>query len=503
MGPPDIAWRALRHAARVEGEAFRAALADPRRAQLGLLDNIIAANRDCAFGKAHDFGAIRTIADFRDRVPIRDDAWFAPQITATAADGAPRLTSAAPIAFERTGGSSGGAKLVAYNAALLEAFRSATLVWLDGLLTRFPAVMQGRFYATISPATRAPEVTASGLPIGLGSDAAYLGEALAGHFLALLAVPPQLGLIADPDEWRIATLAALIAAEDLTFVSLWSPTFLLALIDALPQVADAVAARLSPPARLRLAAALAGSDIDTARLWPMLACISCWTDGASAAFAQSLAARFPHAAIDPKGVLATEAPITLTDGPAARRVPALSQCFTEFVAADGTEHLCDELAVGETYRAVITTPGGLYRYDMGDLFRCRAIDGAVPELEFVGRARLTSDLVGEKLEDSFVAGVLAGLPAVLAPRRDAVGYEVLIDARHAGPVDLAAIERGLDANPQYAYARKIGQLAPLALRKINNLPGTMIASGIAAGRVMGDIKTSGLLLAPLTEGSRQ
>lgn len=503
MGTPDAAWRALRDAARLEGMAFRTALANPRSAQLNLLAEIVASNCDSAFGAAHDFGAIRTIAEFRDRVPIRDDAWFASEIAASAHDGAPRLTSAAPLAFERTGGSSGGAKLVAYNPTLLAAFRSATLVWLDGVFTRFPAITRGRFYATISPATRPAEVTASGLPIGLGSDAAYLGDALAGHFLVLLAVPPQLGLIADPKEWRIATLAALIAAEDLTFVSLWSPTFLLALIDALPQVADAVAARLPPPARLRLAAALAGSDIDTARLWPLLACISCWTDGASAAFAQSLAARFPHAAIDPKGVLATEAPITLTDGPAARRVPALSQCFTEFVAADGTAHLCDELAVGETYLAVITTPGGLYRYDMGDLFRCRAIDGGVPELEFVGRAGLTSDLVGEKLEDGFVASVLAGLPAVLAPRRDAVGYEVLIDARHAGPVDLAAIERGLDANPQYAYARKIGQLAPLALRKINNLPGTMIASGIAAGRVMGDIKTSGLLLAPLTEGSRQ
>lgn len=503
MGPPDAAWRALRDAARAEGGAYRTALADPRRAQLNLLAEIVASNCDCAFGETHDFGAIRSIADFRDRVPIRDDAWFAPKITASATDGAARLTSAAPLAFERTGGSSGGAKLVAYNPALLAAFRSATLVWLDGLLTRFPAVTQGRFYATISPATRAPEVTASGLPIGLGSDAAYLGEELAGHFLALLAVPPQLGLIADPGEWRIATLAALIEAEDLTVVSLWSPTFLLALIDALPEVAEAVAELLTPPARSRLAAALANDAVDTARLWPMLACISCWTDGASAAFAQCLAARFPHAAIDPKGVLATEAPITLTHGAKARRVPALSQCFTEFVAADGTEHLCNELAVGETYRAVITTPGGLYRYDMDDLFRCRSIEGGVPELEFVGRARLTSDLVGEKLEDGFVAGVLAGLPAVLAPRRDAVGYEVLIDTRHAGPVDLLAIERGLDANPQYAYARKIGQLAPLASRKINNLAGILIATGIAAGRVMGDIKTSGLLLAPLTEGSHQ
>lgn len=501
MAPIDASWRALSHAARAEADTFAAALAQPGKTQRDLLAAILADNRNSDFGKTHDFAAIASLADYQTRVPIRLDADFAEAIAATAADGRPRLTTEPPLAFERTGGSSGGAKLVAYNAALLASFRSATLVWLDGVLTRFPAITRGRFYATISPATRAPEVTASGIPIGLGSDAAYLGDDLAGHFAGLLAVPPELGLIANAGEWRVATLAALIEAENLTFISLWSPTFLLALVDALPDCAEPVAARLSPPARARLMAALAGGALDTARLWPMLACISCWIDGASAAFARKLGERFPHAAIDPKGVLATEAPITLTHGADAARVPALNQCLTEFIDGDGAAHLCDTLEPGATYRAVISTRGGLYRYDIGDLFLCRAAAGGAPELEFAGRARLTCDLVGEKLEDGFVAQVLAGLPAVLAPRSDARGYELLVDAGHAVPVDSAAIERGLSANPQYAYARKIGQLEPLGLRIIANLAGTLIASGIAAGRTMGDIKTSGLLPQPLAEGS--
>jgi GH3 auxin-responsive promoter len=488
MAPVSAGWSALSHAARAEAAAFAAALQHPGKAQRDLLT----ANCESAFAKAHGFAAITTLADYQTRVPIGQDADFAAAIADTAADSRPRLTTEPPLAFERTGGSSGGAKLVPYNVALLASFRSATLVWLDGVLTRFPAITRGRFYATISPATRAPEVTASGLPIGLGSDAAYLGDDLARHLL---------GLIANPDEWRIATLAALIEAEDLTFISLWSPTFLLALIDALPECAEAVTARLSPPACARLTAAMAGGALNAALLWPMLACISCWTDGASAAFARALGERFPQAAIDPKGVLATEAPITITHGPDAARLPALTQCVTEFIDADGAPHLCDALSAGATYRAVITTRGGLYRYDIGDLFVCRTIAGGVPELEFAGRARLTCDLVGEKLEDGFVAQVLAGLPAVLAPRGDARGYELLVDAGHPAPIDCGAIERGLAANPQYAYARKIGQLEPLGLRVIANLAGTLIVRGIAAGRVMGDIKTSGLLPHPLTEGS--
>lgn len=498
MASVEPAWNALRDAARHEAQSFTAALADPAGTQRRLLTAILAANRDSAFGEAHDFAGIDGIEDYRATVPIRGAADFAADIAATADDGQPRLASGAPLAFERTGGSSGGAKLVPYNAALLDAFRRATLVWLDGLLLRHPGIMRGRLYATISPATRAPEVTASGIPVGLPSDAAYLGADLAGHFLALLAVPPELGLIADPAEWQAATLAALIEAEDLSVISLWSPTFLLALIDALPLLAPAIEARLAPAARTRLAAALAGGRCDTTRLWPRLACISCWTDGASAAFAQALGERFPQAAIDPKGVLATEAPITLTHGPEARRIPALAHCVTEFIAADAAPHLCDTLVPGETYRAVITTPGGLFRYDIGDLFLCRSMSEGVPELEFVGRSALTSDLVGEKLEDGFVAKILAGVPAVLAPRARVAGYELLVDAGHASDIDLAAAERGLCANPQYAYARKIGQLAPLVLREIRDLPGKLIAQGLAEGRRMGDIKTSGLLRAPLT-----
>jgi hypothetical protein len=501
MAAIDRDWDALRFAARAEASAFTQALEHPGRAQRDLLARILADNRDSPFGREHDFASCHNLDGFRAHVPIRFDADFAEAIAATAQDGKPHLTSEAPLAFERTGGSSGGAKLVPYNPALLASFRSATLVWLDGVLARFPQIMRGRFYATISPATRAPEITASGVPIGLPSDAAYLGEALAGHFLALLAVPPQLGLISDPHEWRIATLAALIEAEDLTFVSLWSPTFLLALIDSLPGLAEPVAARLSPPANARFVAALADGAVDAARLWPHLACISCWTDGASAAFARALAERFPQARIDPKGVLATEAPITLTYGMTAARIPALSQCVTEFVDGSGAPHLCDGLVPGETYRAVITTTGGLYRYDIGDLFRCHATGGGVPELEFIGRARLTCDLVGEKLEDGFVAQLLAGLPAVLAPRTDLRGYELLIDAGSDIPISMDAIEHGLACNPQYAYARKIGQLEALALRRVADLPGTLIAHGIAAERMMGDIKTSGLWPAPLPEGS--
>ena len=189
----------------------------------------------------------------------------------------------------------------------------------------------------------------------------------------LSAVPPEVGLIGDPGEWQVATLAALVEAADLSFVSLWSPTFLLALVEALARRTDDVAARVSPAARKRLDRAITGGGIATEVLWPSLACISCWRDGASRGFADQLARRFPSAVIDPKGVLATEAPITLTWGKHGHHVPALTSCVIEFIDDADNALLCDELREGDMCRAVITTPGGLYRYDIGDRFACRGM----------------------------------------------------------------------------------------------------------------------------------
>lgn len=489
-------WRSILAAAAPEHARFQRALAAPRDAQLAMLGAILAANRDSEFGRAHGFAAIRDLADYRRAVPIAGYEAFAPPIARIAAGEAGVLSTAPAVAFEETGGTASGGKLVPYTAQGLADFRRTVLPWLADLATRRPAALAGPAYVTISPATRAPRTTPGGAPIGLHSDAAYLGDALAPAFAALLAVPPEVGAITDFDDWQAATLAALVAAESLAFISLWSPTFLLALLDALPARAEAVMAALNPPARRRLAAALASSVSDTARLWPRLDCISCWRDGASAPYAARLAALFPHATIENKGLLATEAAMTVPWGDGEGAVPALTSALLEFVGADGEARLCDELAVGESYALVVTTASGLYRYAIGDVVECVAIEGAAPRLRFAGRAGVTSDLVGEKLTEAFAASALAGLPcpAQLAARADPPGYVLLLDSDDAQAAALAApVEARLCDNPQYAYARKLGQLAPLGVEPRPGLAAQAIHRGLAAGRRIGNLKPVALL----------
>jgi hypothetical protein len=485
-------WAPILAAARTERERFARACEEPRAAQAWLLRRILAENADCPFGRAHAFADIETVETFRTSVPIRDYEGLRPWIErdAETATGVPNpnlkearsiLTTAPIVAFEETGGSTSGPKLIPYTQAGLAAFRDAVLPWLGDLAHERPRTFAGRAYVAISPVARSPRTTAGGIPIGLASEGAYLGHELAQAFASVLAVPVDVAQVQDIDQWRFLTLRHLLAADDLTFISVWSPTFLIGLMEALPALAMPLlmALREDGADRVRLRAistALSRAPIDTQMLWPRLTTISAWADGASRGYALRLQELFPHAQLQPKGLLATEGAVTLPWQGGA--VPALMSAVLEFIDENGNALLCDELHEGEGYRVVMTTPGGLYRYDLGDRVRCVGHVGALPRLEFVGRAGVATDIVGEKLSEDFVGAALdhvggTSCPvACLAARATTTPfYELLVDA--APDADLqphaVRIEERLRANPQYAYARELGQLGPVKPRAVARL----------------------------------
>lgn len=482
-------WDTLLAAARAPSAALAAALAAPEQAQRALLLDIVRSNADTEFGRRHGFAAIRTLQDYRAAVPIRDYEAVRPWIERMAAAEPNLLVADPPVAFEETGGTVSGGKLIPCTKAGLYGFRAAVLPWLADLARRRPGILAGRAYVSISPATRQPRRTSGGLPIGLASEAAYLGADLAEALQSILAVPPEVAAIAAVDDWRLATLAHLVERDDLSFVSIWSPTFLLDLVDTLPELAGAVSRRLGREAQRRLAAAVRGPVLDTTVLWPRLDTISCWTDGGSTVFARRLAAAFPQAWLEPKGLLATEAAVTVPWGSAAGAVPALTSTLVEFIDDAGESWLGHELHQGARTRVIVTTAGGLYRYDLGDQVRCVGHAGKVARLVFEGRAALVSDMVGEKLDEAFVAQVLAGLPVAAAlvpapaPRPH---YELWLDGP-AGEV-CPWIEAGLRANPHYAYARDLGQLGPLVAVVEPGFVSRRAVDQATAGRRLGDLK---------------
>ena len=70
-----------------------------------------------------------------------------------------------------------------------------------------------------------------------------------------------------------------------------------------------------------------------------------------------------------KGLLATEAPITVPLVRADGCVPLVDSVFLEFEDAAGRFRLLDEVAPDAEYAVIVTQPGGLLRYRLGDRVR--------------------------------------------------------------------------------------------------------------------------------------
>jgi hypothetical protein len=218
---------------------------------------------------------------------------------------------------------------------------------------------------------------------------------------------------------------------------------------------------MSLPEKLRLA-------------WPRLGLISCWADAAAAHCLGETRALFPGVEVQPKGLLATEGCVSLPLLGRPAPVLALRSHFFEFQPPDEAAacRLAHELDRGGRYRVVLTTGGGLYRYQLRDEVEVVAFENQCPLLRFLGKADRVSDLVGEKLAEPHVRAVLdrvfkaRGLaplfallvPAPGPPRR----YRLYLqDARVAEWQEAsAALEAGLCENPYYRHAVRMGQLAP-------------------------------------------
>jgi hypothetical protein len=61
--------------------------------------------------------------------------------------------------------------------------------------------------------------------------------------------------------------------------------------------------------------------------------------------------------------------------------------------------LATELIEGRNYFIVLTTAGGLYRYNISDLVRCVGYHGSTPLIEFLNKGAHYSSLAGEKLSE--------------------------------------------------------------------------------------------------------
>lgn len=493
-----------------EGAAFARATRRVGETQARVLCDILRANKDTRFGKAHDFAALSNPRAYQRRVSLASYEDLALRVDAIASGERNVLTHDRVLTLEPTSGTTGGEKLIPHTAGLRRQFQRGVAAWIADLFHGRPAVRRGRAYWSISPALSQPRKSLAGIPIGFEEDAAYLGAAEQFALKRLLAVPSILARVPDLTAFRYCTLLFLLAAGDLSLISVWSPTFLSTLIAALPAwqerlCYDLTRGQVNPPAILApgLTSLLRGrlqADPRRARylatifragaspsdymhgVWPQLVLISCWMDGAARRFIPELRRLFPAVELQAKGLLATEGFVSLPllEQPAAAL--AVRCHFFEFEETLGQSRPCrlaHELERGGRYRVILTTAGGLYRYQLGDEVEVVGFLNACPLLRFLGRGDRVSDFVGEKLADTHVRAALEEsfaacqlnpsfamlVPVPARPPR----YRLYLQGQDLGPRSEAlenlrrVLEAALSKNPYYRQAVALGQLGKVEI----------------------------------------
>lgn len=467
--------------------AFARALDDVARTQREVLRDIVRHGAATEYAQSLGLRADDDVDAFRAKVPVVTFEDLAALLERQRQNGGSIVTPGRVRCHEPTSGSSGAIKRIPYNDALLRSFRGMFAVWAHDLLTHALHPRSGRTFMSVSPRF--------GARGGFDDDSEYLGPALRALLGRFLVAPRAAREARTPDAFRDALAGALLACNDLEIVSVWSPSYLLALLEHIETHRE----RLLPLLARTRRRALECDPIDWTAVWPRLQLVSCWTAGAAAAPARRLAGLLPHAHQQGKGLLATEGPLTIPLVAAHGCVPLIDEVFIELEDASGRLCLLDEVEQDHAYAVVLTQKGGLLRYRLGDLVRVAGRYRDAPLLEFLRRTEATVDLVGEKLHEDVVAQALQqvlrkdafGLLLPVASEGARAFYCLLSDDQRADVGEL--LDMHLRRIMRYGEARALEQLDAIRVLARPDMRRAVHDALVADGMQAGDIKDRALL----------
>lgn len=397
------------------------------------LAQLVGDNVATEFGREHHFQNIRTVADYRKAVPIRDYAALEPWLTRVAQGESNVLTAEDPLLFFMSSGTTGGNKYIPVTRSFLRQsfFPFYQAMWAP-LLQHCPEILH-RDDSTLNlkydPRSAYPQTT-TGKP-HLGVSQVDFKKLLSAPFVEpgtrapWSTLPVQLPDDAHHD--RLYARLRIAARHDLRCLIGFNP----ASMSALPRQLDEWGPRLireihdgtingtpmfSPdPQRARQLEHLHAqcSTLLPSHLWPRMTAIYGWNTGIASLYMEDVARLFgPNVRIFPAPLAASEGPVAIAfDRHGSAGHPTAAAALLEFVDAeeDLTPHseACGlaDLQEGKEYHVVLSHVGGFYRYAVGDVARVIEKFRGIPRLQYAGR-RTLSDAAGERLRESHIIRAL-------------------------------------------------------------------------------------------------
>lgn len=484
----------------VRTRTWKKAIKNVEASQAKILRQLLTNNAETSFGQKHSFSTLNSVAAFQKAVPVQsyeDVQQYIDEI----ASGTPNVLTSDPVQrFGVSSGSTRASKLVPYTRSLIAEFQEGIDPWMYHLMSDHSGVLGGKAYWSVTPIGERPRHSSGGIPIGFDDERSYFGKLTQWVFGTVMATPSELALVQDMDAFRYATLRFLLQESSLSWVSIWNPTFVTLFLSPLekwfdqliedvrtgtlsvdlgvtPEVDASIRRNLRKSSRRakELVQIRNGEKANLyERIWPNLKLISCWAHGNSREAVRQLRSYFPNVAIQPKGLIATEAFVSFPLRGEASALSITSHFFEFEGVEDETIRLAHELEVGKKYSVIVTTGGGLYRYRLNDVIEVLGFEAQCPLIRFVGKQDKVVDICGEKLNEQFVSDIVKPILAelshqptfwMMAPvQSSTVEYTLFIQFEDGSDLDGTLermgreIDQALRENYHYDYCRRLGQL---------------------------------------------
>ncbi len=463
------------------------------------------------FGRDHGFSRINTAADFRHQLQVGTYEEHHPYIERVLRGDTEALFAPGTrvLMFAMTSGTTGEPKRLPITTELFREYKSGWRMWAAGVFGDHVDLMLKQTVQLTSDwqQYRAP----SGVPCGQISGLAAMTRPWFSR--PVFPLPSIVSQIHDPAARHYASLRFTLASRRVGMIITANPSTLVEFAqradrdketlirdihdgtlscDLPTELRQSLARRIARrrPRRARELDRLAAEhgELLPKHIWPKLSVLAVWTGGSVNVYLSRLPALYGETAIRDHGLSASEGRMTipLADGSSAGLLDFYHHYF-EFIPVE--EHDTrrpnilegHELEVGKDYYILLTTSGGLYRYDIHDVVRCVGFEGQSPLVEFLNKGKHFCSLTGEKLSEHQVVRAVKtsftelALPLdtfTLAPVMDGdqPRYVLLVEPHaHRGRADELAqrvqviLER---MNEEYGSKCSSGRLLPVEVREV-------------------------------------
>jgi len=462
---------------------------NPDVAQRRLLRRIVSDNANTEFGRKYGFAGLDDAEAWRKAVPIHDYEQLRPWIESQIDTGAQSLTAEAPIIYAMTSGTIAKPKYIPVTRSGLNRHKRNQLLFSSALYDFDPGLFAGRIFGLSSPGIEGR--LENGIPYG--SVSGFIYRQTPALIRSRYLLPPEIFEISDYDKKYRVIAERMMSEENVSLAVVANPSSMLRLLQIInTQLEELLAGAAKEfPVRGRALSRIAETKgrLDIDDIWPNLKGLVTWTGGSCAVALDALRDRLgSNTRVLEFGYAASEFRGTVNIDPANNLcLPTIDDVYFEFVDAktEGLESAefksIEQLERGQRYYIIVTTPDGLYRYNINDIVEVTGFIGATPTLAFVQKGQGITNITGEKLSESQMGNAVQVAASQIGTRtiffkaladEERQRYNVYVEVIGQSinlPVFTAVVDETLmGANVEYRDKRKSGRLHPPIVKALRS-----------------------------------